>query len=132
MLLDWELESLEGESRWLRESIRDILCGKRCGSKVFIKMGVTAHYIDKDWNIQATCLDFLPLSDAHTGSNVHASFVVFWIPLDSSKVLGVTLDNASNNDSFIEKLSSDSETCFKSFFRCMWIIILTLSPTLGL
>ncbi len=122
MLLDWELESLEGESRWLRESIRDILCGKRCGSKVFSKMGVTAHYFDKDWNIQAACLDFLPLSDAHTGSNLDASFVrvldTFGL---SSKVLGVTLDNA-NNDSFIEKLSSDSETCFKGFFRCMWII----------
>jgi len=84
-------------------------------------MGVTAHYIDKDWNIQATCLDFLPLSDAHTGSNLHESFVrvlnTFGL---SSKVLGVTLDNASNNDCFIEKLSSDSETSFKSFhhIRC--------------
>jgi len=47
-------------------------------------MGVTAHYIDKDWNIQVTTLDFLPLSGPHTESNLTCMghLYVFWMHLD--------------------------------------------------
>jgi hypothetical protein len=84
-------------------------------------MGVTAHFIDKDWNMKAMTLDFSSLSGPHTGLNLYKSFVrvldTFGL---STKVLGVTLDNASNNNSFIEKLSVGSETSFESFhhIRC--------------
>jgi hypothetical protein len=38
-------------------------------------MGVTGHWIDKDWNLHATTLDFFPLPESHTGENLHQAFV---------------------------------------------------------
>jgi hypothetical protein len=83
-------------------------------------MGVTAHYIDKDWRLQVTTLDFVNLLGPHTGSNLHKCFVnVLKTYGLETKTLGITVDNASNNDAFINFLANDS-TSFRSFhhIRC--------------
>ena len=84
-------------------------------------MGITAHYIDKDWNLKMNTLDFNYLPGIHSGSNLRVAFesVLRDFGLET-KILGITLDNASNNDSFIEELSIGSGTCFESFhhIRC--------------
>lgn len=83
-------------------------------------MGVTAHYIDNDWNLQSFTIDFMNLHSSHTGSNLHEAFVSVLNTFHlKDKAFGITLDNASNNDSFIEKLHSD-DTSFSKFhhIRC--------------
>ena len=78
-------------------------------------MGVTAHYINEDWELQVTTLDFIHLPGPHTGSNLHKCFVSVLETYGlETKTLGITLDNATNNDSFINFLDNDS-TNFKSF-----------------
>ena len=84
-------------------------------------MGVTAHYIDEDWNLKMYTLDFKHLPGTHSGSVLRSTFesILRDFCLEN-KTLGITLDNASNNDSFIEELSFGSGTSFKSFhhIRC--------------
>jgi len=83
-------------------------------------MGVTAHYINENWELQVTTLDFIHLPGPHTGFNLHNCFVSVLETYGlETKTLGITLDNASNNDSFIQSIDKDS-TNFKSFhhIRC--------------
>jgi hypothetical protein len=84
-------------------------------------IGVTAHYIDTDWNLQAHTIDFKHLPGIHSGYALRSTFesVLRDFGLEN-KTLGITLDNASNNDSFVKELSSGSGTSFKSFhhIRC--------------
>jgi hypothetical protein len=40
-------------------------------------MGVTAHYIDNDWNMVAKTLDFTPLPGKHDGLSIHQAFVSY-------------------------------------------------------
>jgi hypothetical protein len=38
-------------------------------------MGVTAHYIDNEWNLQACTIDFMNLPGSHSGSTLYEAFV---------------------------------------------------------
>ena len=38
-------------------------------------MGVTAHFIDQDWQLQEYTLAFKPLTGSHSCSNLHKAFV---------------------------------------------------------
>lgn len=84
-------------------------------------MGITVHYIDQHWKMVAETLDFAPLPGKHDGVSIYEAFVSI---LDSfnlkNKILGITLDNASNNNSFIEWLDMDDDTSFFKFnhIRC--------------
>lgn len=66
-----------------------------------------AHYIDADWVLQYHVLNFMELDPPHTG-NVIAQAVfdcmVEWKIED--KVMTITLDNASNNDTAITNLKA--------------------------
>lgn len=89
-------------------------------------MGVTAHYINEDWELQVTTLDFIHLPGPHSGSNLHKCFVSVLETYGlETKSLAITLDNASNNDSFIDYLDNDDSTSFKSFhhIRCFAHIV---------
>ena len=84
-------------------------------------LGMTAHYIDSEWRMVALTMDFVPLSGSHTGVNLYAAFKNTLEQLNlKHKVLGVTLDNASNNNTFIEELHRDEDTSFDDFhhIRC--------------
>ena len=84
-------------------------------------MGITAHFIDTDWNVCAMTLDFLPIPSKHTGDCLAESFLSTLKTFKlENKTLAITLDNASNNDTFIRALDLDKENSFQSFhhIRC--------------
>ncbi len=69
-------------------------------------LGITVHYIDKNWVIISTLLDFVEVKGSHTGENL-AHYLVnvvndFGI---SDKIIAITTDNASNNDTLMRSLS---------------------------
>lgn len=70
-------------------------------------MAVTAHFIDEDWKLMSTLLDFDHLEGPHTGQNIANMYheivdVKFKL---SDKVLAITCDNANNNNEFIRRYS---------------------------
>jgi hypothetical protein len=70
-------------------------------------MCLVAHYIDSDWVLQCRVLNFVELDPPHTGLVIaHAVFecLVEWKIED--KIMSITLDNASNNDTATTNLSA--------------------------
>ena len=65
-------------------------------------MAVTGYFIDTQWEYQEVLLAFEPLEGSHTGYNL--SQVLMDI-LDkykiSDRILAITTDNASNNNSIV-------------------------------
>ena len=65
-------------------------------------IGITAHYIDNDWKLQCKLFDFIPFMSSHTGRAIYEEFDK---ALDrfgmKQKLLTISVDNATNNDSFI-------------------------------
>jgi len=83
-------------------------------------MAVTGHWIDEDFQLKSILLDFVAVPGRHDGLRLAAIFqeVVDDYEL-KGKIIGVTTDNASNNDTFITELLRqgyiDSPECN---FRC--------------
>jgi hypothetical protein len=73
-------------------------------------LGVTAHYIDASWVLHSLVLDFAHLPSLHTGRDLCNTFVDvcgrFGI---LGNILGITTDNAANNDTLLD--------CFKEACR---------------
>ncbi|CAB5380658.1 unnamed protein product [Rhizophagus irregularis] len=51
---------------------------------------ITCHYIDTDWDLKDILVDFVDLSDPHSGKNL-------------ANILAITTDNAANNDTFFKE-----------------------------
>lgn len=68
-------------------------------------MAVTIHYIDSNWLMKEHLLDFVPFHGVHTGIEISSVFrhVIDDFSL-KDKILALTTDNASNNDTFIDDL----------------------------
>lgn len=64
---------------------------------------ITAHYITPDWKLKNNLLALREI-ELSIGFNIGKLFaeVLDEFNIDPSKIIGVTLDNASNNDTFIE------------------------------
>jgi hypothetical protein len=60
---------------------------------------VTVHFIDSDWNLVSSLIDFNPMDCSHTGQNIFDSFVKVMEEVNIVP-FAVALDNASNNDLF--------------------------------
>ncbi|OXA42190.1 putative AC transposase [Folsomia candida] len=80
-------------------------------------MGMKAHWISNDWEIKQLLIGFPNIVGSHTGINIAAVFLSgiedAGIPLH--KVLGITTDNASNNDAFFrefQKLCHENQVSF--------------------
>jgi hAT family C-terminal dimerisation region len=69
-------------------------------------LAITAHWIDKDWNLQQTLLDFTEFESPHTGVNM-ASLIIDTLEFYDlpQKLFCVTTDNATNNDTMARELS---------------------------
>jgi hypothetical protein len=70
-------------------------------------LGIVIHFIDVKWNLHSELIGFKPLKTSHTGINICDAFVKVmdeWNIRD--RLFCVTADNASNNDTFIEELTS--------------------------
>jgi hypothetical protein len=66
---------------------------------------VTAHFIDSDWKLVSYILAFRHIPGEHTGVRISALFQEILAEFSlTNRVLCVTLDNASNNDTFISDL----------------------------
>lgn len=84
-------------------------------------IGVTAHWIDDAFTLKSVTLDFVSLSSAHSGENICKKFVLILEQYSlGNKILAVTLDNASNNDSFIHHLNQEVDIDFNlsGHIRC--------------
>jgi hypothetical protein len=70
-------------------------------------MSLVAHYIDVNWELQCRVLNFVELDSPHTGVVIAQAIfecLVEWNIED--KVITITLDNASNNNTTITNLTS--------------------------
>lgn len=69
-------------------------------------MAIRAHWITKEWELKSALLDLSYIDGPHSGSNLSDIFMKcmkqFNIPI--AKIMSITLDNATNNDTFIESL----------------------------
>lgn len=68
-------------------------------------MALVANYIDENWKMQCRVLNFIELDPPHTGVEIAQAIfecITEWNIED--KVISITLDNASNNDSAVGKL----------------------------
>ena len=84
-------------------------------------MGLTAHWIDDDWKLHAITLDFLHLVQSHTGIHLYEAFMKVIDSYDiHQKMLGVTLDNAANNNIMIQELAASNGSSFRhhNHIRC--------------
>lgn len=67
--------------------------------------GITAHFVDSNWELQSVVLDFIPSNGKHTGEDIAAIFYkslkFFHI---ENKCGGITVDNAAANTTFMEEL----------------------------
>ena len=62
-------------------------------------MGITGHWIDEDWKLHVTTLDFLELGKSHTGIHLYEALMKVIDTYEiHHKMLGITLNNASNNN----------------------------------
>jgi hypothetical protein len=68
-------------------------------------MAITGYFLDQDWQYQEVLLGFEPLSGSHTGVNL--SDIVLKILQQhkiTDRVLTVTTDNASNNNTMVASI----------------------------
>ncbi|CAH1763824.1 8132_t:CDS:2, partial [Entrophospora sp. SA101] len=68
-------------------------------------LGITAHWISKDWELKSILLDFCHLEGSHSGENM--SEVFFKVLKEFgilTKILGIATDNASNMNSMFNCL----------------------------
>lgn len=68
-------------------------------------LGITAHYVDDNWKLQSTLLEFRMIEGCHSGKNLAEhllnSLQDFGL---TRKLLCITLDNAANNNTMIKWL----------------------------
>ena len=78
-------------------------------------MGVTAHYIDDNWNLRSFTLDIIPLEEKHTGNYIALKIQDILEEFDlCSKTLAITTDNASNAIKGCSDFSNILENCFSN------------------
>ena len=84
--------------------------------------GITTHYIDESWEFRSFVLDFVPENGEHTGKNIadkfNESLKTYGL---EEKVIGITVDNASANTTFMAELAKiNEEFCeVDMHFRCV-------------
>lgn len=115
----------------LQKCVNDEL--KNCSSKISFTIdgwtsvanrtfyGVTAHYIDNEWNYQSLVLDFIPSNGKHTGKDIATIFHKCLLEYNlETKIQGITVVNAAANTTFMHELQKlldfDSEN---QHFRCI-------------
>ena len=68
-------------------------------------MGITAHWIDREWHQKELVIGFEPLNGSHTGKNLAEALIVVIKRYNlGSKLLSITTDNASNMTKMVEEL----------------------------
>jgi hypothetical protein len=74
-------------------------------------MAVTGYFIDHDWKYREVLLGFEPLSGSHSGINLGAVlFELLQQHQIEDRVLAITADNASNNNTLMENIRKSLES----------------------
>jgi len=69
--------------------------------------GITLHYIDNDWNVQNGLLAFKFLEEEHDGKSLAGAMLSVLDDFEiTSRLLGVTVDNASNNTTMMREMQA--------------------------
>lgn len=78
-------------------------------TNMFPFVNIRAHWIDIDWKQQSVLLEFSEICGDHSGANFCQIFVkcINRYGISGSKVLAVTLDNASNNGTFVRSFLNE-------------------------
>lgn len=70
--------------------------------------GITAHFVDRNWQLQSVVLDFAIMPQPHTGEIIKETFLTIMADFNiENKVLAITTDNASNITNGIELLAAE-------------------------
>ncbi|HEY0222575.1 MAG TPA: hypothetical protein VGC17_07290 [Lactovum miscens] len=71
-------------------------------------VSIRSHFINAEWKYESVLLDFVEVDGSHSGLNMSKIFLDclrrFEIPL--SNVMGITMDNVTSNDTFMEHLQA--------------------------
>ncbi|KAJ6646911.1 putative AC transposase, partial [Pseudolycoriella hygida] len=88
-------------------------------------LAIRGHWIDDDWNYKSKLLDFAYIEGNHSGEKHSQIFIkcVERLKLPFSKILAITLDNASNNDTLFKWLIEHGLSPERNQVRCMPHII---------
>lgn len=138
------LKVFHSEKENLMKSIRSVevislTCDLWTSNQNLCYMALVAHYIDKNWTMQCRVLNFAELDPPHTGNVIGQAIfdcLAEWKIED--KVITITLDNASNNDTAVKglkaKLAARRSSCYnaKYFHVCCCAHIINLIVNDGL
>lgn len=106
------LKVFQSEKENLVKSLRGVdmislTCDLWTSNQNLCYMALVAHYIDKDWTMQCRVLNFVELDPPHTGNVIgQAVFDCLAEWKIEDKVITITLDNASNNDTAVRSLKA--------------------------
>jgi hypothetical protein len=102
-------------------------------------LGITAHWIDAEWQPRHVVLDVPPLLGSHEGENLCRTFTTTCRDIRVlPKLLGGTTDKAKNNDTFLANLETACQDqgipfgCESTHVRCIaHVINLAVQDFLG-
>ena len=71
-------------------------------------LGITGHWVDKNWELQSVLLNFADPPAEHTGVNLKSSVIDVLHEFDiTHRILGVTVDGAANMVTMMEAMKSE-------------------------
>lgn len=88
-------------------------------------LAIRGHWLDSEWNYTTKLLDFAYIEGKHSGEK-HSQIlidVLRRLEIPFTKIVSITLDNATNNDTLFDFLQDHGITAIKNHVRCMAHII---------
>lgn len=84
-------------------------------------VAIRGHWLDKDFNYNSTLLDFVNVQGEHSGYKLNTIFedCLSRYDIPFTKIMGITVDNAANNDTFINWLEEHGITHDVNHIRCL-------------
>lgn len=86
---------------------------------------IRGHWLDVEWNYKSILLDFQYIHGKHSGWKHSCIFrdCLQRLNIPMTKILGITGDNASNNDTFFDWLEEHGLSSWENQVRCLCHII---------
>ncbi|CAB5381742.1 unnamed protein product [Rhizophagus irregularis] len=79
-------------------------------------LSITAHLVTNEWKLKSFLLDFIKFDSPHSGDNIKEVFLKSLRSYNiESKILSVTMDNASNNVTFLQAVENKLSKNFIDF-----------------
>lgn len=88
-------------------------------------LAIRGHWLDRQWKYHSKLLDFAYIEGEHTSFELSQIFekCLVHLGIPFTKIMAVTLDNATNNDTFFTWLEQHGITAVDNRMRCMAHII---------